>query len=174
VGTYASVPRKGQRPASAAVRYAPYSGRRWRRPLPRCCYQPTPLVTPCFAYYNGSGTTACPQLFPELGPGGGVGPHGASPYDFDRRLRSPGKFPEYYDGSFIFGEFTRDYLREVRLDSRGGIFKINNVLNCGSVNVPPQPPTVPTPERPFDCDAPMDAKFGRDGNFYLLTTATAS
>jgi type 1 glutamine amidotransferase len=128
-----------------------------------------PLGTPCFAYYNGSGTTACPQLFPELGPGGGVGPHGASPYDFDRKLRAAGKFPEYYDGSFIFGEFTRDYLREIRRDSRGEIFKINNALNCGSVNVPPQPPTVPTPERPFDCDSPMDMKFGPDGNFYLLT-----
>jgi cytochrome c len=69
----------------------------------------------------------------------------------------------------MFGEFTRDYLREIRVDSKGGIFKINTALNCGSVNVPPQPPTVPTPERPFDCDSPMDMKFGPDGNFYLLT-----
>ena len=129
----------------------------------------TPLGTPCFAYYNGSGTTQCPQLFPEFGPGGGVGPHGASPYDFDQKSSAPGKFPEYYDGSFIFGEFTRDYLREIRLDSKGEVFKIYNVLNCSGVNVPPQPPTVPTPERPFDCDSPMDMKFGPDGNFYLLT-----
>ena len=77
-----------------------------------------PLGTPCFAYYNGSGATQCPQLFPELGPGGGVGPHGASPYDFDRRSKAAGKFPEYYDGSFIFGEFTRDYLREIRATRR--------------------------------------------------------
>jgi type 1 glutamine amidotransferase len=123
---------------------------------------PTPpataaLGTPCFAYYNGSGATTCPQVFPELGPGGGVGPHGAAPYDFDRRNPNPTKFPEYYDGSFIFGEFTRDYLREIRLDSRGGVLKINNVLNCG------QFPT------PFLCDNPMDLKFAQDGNFYLLT-----
>jgi glucose/arabinose dehydrogenase/type 1 glutamine amidotransferase len=129
----------------------------------------TPLGTPCFAYYNGSGTTACPQLFPEFGPGGGVGPHGASPYNFDKKVDAPGKFPEYFDGSFIFGEFTRDYLREVRLDSKGRVFKLSNVLNCGPVNVPPQPPIPPTPERPFDCDNPMDMKFGPDGNFYLLT-----
>jgi glucose/arabinose dehydrogenase/type 1 glutamine amidotransferase len=130
---------------------------------------PTPLGTPCFDYYNGSGATSCPQLFPEFGPGGGVGPHGASPYDFDRKLEAPGKFPEYYDGAFIFGEFTRDYLREIRLDSKGRVLKISNVLNCSGVTVPPQPPTVPTPERPFDCDSPMDMKFGPDGNFYLLT-----
>ena len=101
-----------------------------------------------------------------LGPGGGVGPHGASPYDFDRKSRAAGKFPEYYDGSVLFGTFTRDYLREIRLDSRGDVFKINNALNCGSVNVPPQPPTVPTPERPFDCDSPIDMKFGPDVLLY--------
>jgi type 1 glutamine amidotransferase len=127
---------------------------------------PALIGTPCFAYYNGSGATTCPQLFPEFGPGGGVGPHGASPYDFDKKLFAPGKFPEYYDGSFIFGEFTRDFLREVRLDSEGQVLKISNVLSCGGVTIPPQPPN---PERPFDCDNPMDMKFGPDGNFYLLT-----
>ncbi len=126
---------------------------------------PIALGTPCFAYYNGSGATTCPQLFPEFGPGGGVGPHGASPYDFDRRLSSAGKFPAYYDGSFIFGEFTRDFLRGIRLDSRGRVLKISNVLNCGS----DQNPLTGTPEQPFLCDSPMDMKFGPDGNFYLLT-----
>jgi type 1 glutamine amidotransferase len=116
-----------------------------------------PLGTPCFAYYNGSGATTCPQLFPELGPGGGVGPHGAAPYDFDRKNRNPTKFPEYYDGSFIFGEFTRDFLREIRLDSKGEVLKISNALNCGQL------------PSPFLCDNPMDMKFAADGNFYLLT-----
>jgi PKD repeat protein/type 1 glutamine amidotransferase len=116
---------------------------------------PTPLGTPCLAYYNGSGGT-CPQLFPELGSGG-VGPHGAAPYDFDPDNPNPTKFPEYYDGSFIFGEFTRDYLREIRLDSQNRIFKINQTLNCGEL---PQP---------FLCDTPMDMKFAKDGTFYLLT-----
>jgi PKD repeat protein/type 1 glutamine amidotransferase len=116
-----------------------------------------PLGTPCFAYYNGSGATSCPQLFPELGPGGGVGPHGAVPYEFDPVNPSPTKFPAYFDGASVFAEFTRDYLREVRLDSQGNIFKINQTLNCGE-----QP-------QPFLCDTPMDIKFGRDGSLYLLT-----
>ena len=90
------------------------------------------------------------------------GPHGAAPYDFDRKLKAEGKFPEYFDGAFIFSEFTRDYLREVRLDSKGRVFKINNVLNCGADQNPS------TPERPFLCDSPMDTKFGPDGNFYVL------
>jgi hypothetical protein len=54
-------------------------------------------------------------------------------------------------------ELTRDYLKEIRLDSRGRIFKINSVLNCGEL---PQP---------FLCDNPMDQMWGPDGNFYLIT-----
>ena len=46
----------------------------------------------------------------------GVGAQGAAPYDYDPANPSTTKFPPYWDGAFIFGEFTRDYLREVRLD----------------------------------------------------------
>lgn len=121
-----------------------------------------PIGTPCFDYYgpNAASTPRCPQLFPELG-NGGVGPHGAAPYDYDPANPSETKFPPYYDGAFIFGEFTRDYLREVRLDSQGRVFKINNALNCGQALV--------TTAFPFECDNPMDMQFGADGSFYLLT-----
>ena len=54
-----------------------------------------------------------------------------------RPTRAPTKFPPYYDGSFILGEFTRDYLREVRLDSQGNVFKINHTLNCGAGAIAP-------------------------------------
>jgi cytochrome c len=123
---------------------------------------PTPLGTPCPEYYaQNPPASTCPQLFPELGPGGGVGPHGASPYHYDPANPSTTKFPPYYDGAFLFGEFTRDFLREIRLDSQNRVFKINEALNCGAA------PTSPT--KPFLCDNPMDQKFGADGNFYLLT-----
>jgi len=117
-----------------------------------------PLGTPCLASYDGSGGT-CPQLFPELGVGG-VGPHGAAKYEFDPDNPSKTKFPPYYDDAVVFGEFTRDYLREIRLDSNGGIFKINNLLNCGAFG---------STLNPFECDNPMDLQFGADGNLYLLT-----
>ncbi|MEU1838505.1 ThuA domain-containing protein [Micromonospora chersina] len=116
--------------------------------------------TPCPESYLSTPTQTCPVLFPELGTGG-VGPHGAAKYDFDPELRSETKFPEYYDGAVFFGEFTRDTLKEIRLDDQGDILKINNVLNCG------QAPT--TPAKPFLCDNPMDMRWGADGNFYLLT-----
>ena len=123
---------------------------------------PTPLGTPCPAYYISDPPGTCPQLFPELGPGGGVGPHGAAPYHFDKRNPNPTKFPAYYDNAIFFGEFTRDYLREIRLDSQGHIFKINDLLTCGDVSAN-------RTLKPFICDAPMDMRWGPDGNFYLLS-----
>ncbi|MFC7495978.1 MULTISPECIES: ThuA domain-containing protein [unclassified Nocardioides] len=123
-----------------------------------------PLGTPCFAYYNGSGTTSCPRLFPELGTGG-VGPHGAAKYSYDPENPDPTKLPPYYDGSVFFGEFTRDMLREIRLDSQGRVFKINNLLDCGGLT----PQRVPQTGNPFECDNPMDLQFDENGHFYLLT-----
>jgi cytochrome c len=123
---------------------------------------PTPLGTPCPAYYTTDPPGTCPQLFPELGPGGGVGPHGAAPYRFDPRNPNPTKFPAYFDGSIFFGEFTRDFLREIKLDAHGRIFKINSLLDCGDVSAD-------RTRFPFVCDAPMDMRWGPDGNFYLLS-----
>jgi len=117
-----------------------------------------PLGTPCLAYYDGSGGS-CPQLFPELFTGG-VGPHGAAKYEYDRRDPSTTKLPPYYDGAVFLGEFTQDTLREVRLDSRNRVFKINSLLDCGQA---------PSSRFPFECDNPMDMQFGPDGAFYLLT-----
>ena len=120
-----------------------------------------PLGTPCLAGYDGSGGT-CPQLFPELGVGG-VGPHGADIYEYDEDNPSEVKFPPYFDGAVILGEFTRDWLREVRLAEDGSIHKINTTLNCGAVS------GNPTALVPFECDNPMDLQFGDDGALYLLT-----
>jgi PKD repeat protein/glucose/arabinose dehydrogenase len=124
--------------------------------------QPVPLGTPCAAAYTQNPPGTCPQLFPELGPGGGVGPHGAAPYRYDPRNPNPTKFPAYYNNSIFFAEFTRDTMREIRLDSQGRIFKINSLLNCGDVSANRN-------LLPFICDAPMDMRWGPDGNFYLLS-----
>jgi PKD repeat protein/glucose/arabinose dehydrogenase len=121
----------------------------------------TPLGTPCPAYYTVDPPGTCPQLFPELLTGG-VGPHGAAPYNYDPRNPNPTKFPAYYDKAIFFGEFTRDFLREIRLDSSGRIFKINDLLSCGDVSANRN-------VRPFICDAPMDMRWGPDGSFYLMS-----
>jgi PKD repeat protein len=123
-----------------------------------------PQGTQCFASYGPGAPAnpvgACPQLFPELFTGG-VGPHGTAPYNYDPMNPNPSKFPPYWDGAWIAGEFTQDTLREVRMDSDGNVLKINNSLPCG--------PVPATPTRPWLCDNPMDMEFGPDGTFYLLT-----
>jgi PKD repeat protein len=130
----------------------------------------TPLGTPCFTFYGpdalttpavpGS-TTSCPRLFPELFTGG-VGPHGAAKYHYDPANPNPLKFPPYYDGSVILGEFTQDTLRELRVDDQNRVFKINSFMPCGAASVANSPFT-------FECDNPMDLQWGADGDFYLLT-----
>jgi PKD repeat protein/type 1 glutamine amidotransferase len=114
--------------------------------------------TPCFAAYGPSPTSPCPQLFPEI-VGTGTAPHNLLKYDFDPDLPST-KFPAYYDEAVFFSEYTRNYLREIRLDSNNRVLKINDLLDCG-----PVPVTRPQ----FECDNPMDMQFGPDGAFYLLT-----
>jgi cytochrome c len=87
--------------------------------------------------------------FPELGTGG-VGPMGGPAYDFDRKSRSPNRWPEYYDGVPLFFEWTRDYVKEFRLDQAGNLAQIIPVL-----------PTI-------IFDNPMSIEFGPDGALYVL------
>ena len=88
-------------------------------------------------------------LFPELGTGG-IGPMGGPAYDYDRRSSSRVKWPEYYDGVPLFYEWTRDWIKEVRLDGSGNVFQINPVLPS------------------FIFNNPMDVEFGPDGALYTL------
>ena len=122
-----------QRSVSRTSATTPRTGRRTPRGTTRASRRTPPLTqpdiwysyndnavppqgTPCFAGYDGSGGT-CPQLFPGMGVGG-VGPHGADSYEYDPDNPSETKFPPYYDGKVFFGEFTRDALKEVVLDSQ--------------------------------------------------------
>jgi cytochrome c len=90
--------------------------------------------------------------FPELGTGG-IGPMGGPAYDFDPR-QTHGKqavaWPEYFDGVPLFYEWTRDYIKEFRLDGAGNVAEINPVLPS------------------FTFDNPMSIEFGPDGALYTL------
>ena len=58
-------------------------------------------------------------LFPELGTGG-IGPMGGPAYDFDSANRSVFRWPAYYNGVPLFYEWTRDYIKEFRLNRANG------------------------------------------------------
>jgi cytochrome c len=87
--------------------------------------------------------------FPELGSNG-VAPMGGPAYHFDRRNRSPNKWPRYFDGVPIFYEWTRDALFEFRLDRRREFSEIRRLL----------------PSLTFQ--NPIDMQFGPDGALYVL------
>ena len=121
--------------------------------------------TPCFDGYNRSPVQPCPLIFPELGQGG-VGPHGATKYEYDPDNPSETKFPPYYDGAVFFAEWTRDYLKEIRLDSDGNVLKINDLLNCGAA--------LATTPFPFECETRWTSSSAPTGTTTCSPTATAS
>ena len=91
--------------------------------------------------------------FPELETGG-IGPMAGPAYQFDRKTtngRNPTAWPAYYDNVPLFYEWTRDYIKEFRLDaSRTEVADINDVLAS------------------FDLQNPIDVEFGPDGSLYVL------
>ncbi len=97
--------------------------------------------------------------FPQLGTGG-IGPMGGPAYDFDSKVQAahPTAWPAYFDGVPLFYEWTRDYIKEFRLDSAGRVSQINPVL-----------PTVgPAHGDQATLDNGMDLEFGQDGSLYTL------
>jgi cytochrome c len=105
--------------------------------------------TPCAGSYLVTPPAACDFTWPVFGTGG-VGPHGGPIYDYDSESTSDTKFPEYYDNSVVFGEFTRDKLFMMRTDGKGNLVGVEQFL----------PGTV--------FDNPMEMEFGPDGSLYVL------
>ncbi len=91
--------------------------------------------------------------FPELGSGGRTA-MGGPVYHYDPSNPSPIKFPAYYDDTAFFYEWTRNYVKELKLDEDGELLQINPFLPGG------------------DYRRPMDMEFGPDGALYVLEYGT--
>ena len=91
--------------------------------------------------------------FPELETGG-IGPMAGPAYQFDAKAARGSKstaWPAYYDNVPLFYEWTRDYIKEFRLDGgRDEVVEINDVLGS------------------FDLQNPIDIEFGPNGSLYVL------
>jgi len=95
--------------------------------------------------------------FPELGTGG-IGPMAGPAYVFDPDRAEPPAWPQYYDGVPLFYEWTRDYIKEFRLNDAGEVAEINPVLDgVGPAN-----------GDDATLDNGMDLEFGPDGALYTL------
>ncbi len=105
--------------------------------------------TPCAGAYLETPPTTCDFKWPVIGTGG-VGPHGGPIYDYDAESTSETKFPEYYQDSVVFGEFTRDKLFMMRTDGKGNLAGVEQFLPG------------------FVFDNPMEMEFGPDGSLYFL------
>ncbi|WP_329091393.1 ThuA domain-containing protein [Streptosporangium sp. NBC_01469] len=89
-----------------------------------------------------------PNSFPELNGGA---PMAGPVYRYDADLQSPVKWPAYWDGKAIFGEWNTNKMFSFQLNEAGNAqIKINQILSSLSFK------------------RPMDIKFGPDGALYLI------
>src|SRR6185369_11578818 len=79
---------------------------------------------------------------------------GGPVYHYQTNLVSPRKLPRYYDNTVFIYEWSRDFIKEVKLDDNGDILKIN--------------PFLPT----FTFNRPIDMDIGPDGAIYMIEWGT--
>ncbi|WP_218135895.1 ThuA domain-containing protein [Nonomuraea jiangxiensis] len=104
-----------------------------------------PPVIPATIWYHYA---ADPQNFPELNGGA---PMGGPVYRSDPDLESDVKWPAYWDGKAVFGEWNNDKVWSFQLDENGTkLVEMNTIL--GSLKF----------------KKPMDMKFGPDGALYMI------
>lgn len=105
-----------------------------------------PPARPAWIWYPYSNSAE----FPELNLGGGRCAMGGPVYHFDPALPSTRKLPAYYDDTVFIYEWSRNWIREVKLDENGDILKIN--------------PFLPS----FTFKRPMEMEIGPDGAIYMI------
>jgi cytochrome c len=92
-------------------------------------------------------------LFPEIGGGGA--PMGGPVYRYDADSTSQNKWPAYYDGKAVFGEWNQNKLYTMQVSADGkSLVDINQLL--------PGMSTI----------RPMDMEFGPDGALYIIEWGT--
>jgi cytochrome c len=87
--------------------------------------------------------------FPEFGDGSATAMAG-DVYHFTPDSTSPGRLPAYFDKTLFIMDWTRNWIREVKLNGNGEVMKINPFLES------------------YDWRRPMDLKVGPDGCLYVL------
>lgn len=104
-----------------------------------------PPAEPAFLYYPYGASSE----FPELGQGGRTACAGPV-YHYSESSKSPTKFPAAFDKTLFIFEWTRNWIKTVRMDE-----------NHNPAGIAPFLPT-----QPFS--RPIDLEFGPDGSLYLL------
>jgi glucose/arabinose dehydrogenase len=92
--------------------------------------------------------------FPELDGSGGRTAMGGPVYHFKSNVNKATKLPAYYDNTLFIWEWSRDYIKEIKIDDDGSVLKIN--------------PFLPS----FAFSRPIDMKIGPDGVIYMIEWGT--
>jgi cytochrome c len=92
--------------------------------------------------------------FPELDGSGGRTAMGGPVYHYKTTVGNFTKLPQYYDNTLFIWEWSRNYLKEVKIDDDGSVLKIN--------------PFLPS----FTFTRPIDIKIGPDGAIYMIEWGT--
>lgn len=92
--------------------------------------------------------------FPELNGTGGRTAMGGPVYHFKTSITKTTKLPAYYDNTLFIWEWSRNYIKEVKMDDDGSVLKINPFLSS------------------FTFNRPIDMKVGPDGSLYMIEWGT--
>jgi len=109
-----------------------------------------PPAQPAWIWYP----YAASSEFPEVGSSGGRCVMLGCIYHYDTNLLSARKLPAYYDNTLLVMEFSRNWMREVKIDASGNVLKINKFLPN------------------FTLNSPIHMKAGPDGALYLIEYGT--
>ncbi|MDB6017906.1 MAG: domain containing protein [Pedosphaera sp.] len=114
-----------------------------------------PPARPAWIWYPYDNSTNFPELNAlGLGASGGRTAMGGPTYYYKTNGTSPHKLSAYFDSTLFIWEWSRNFIKEVKLDDDGSVLKIN--------------PFLPT----FMFNRPMDLKIGPDGLLYLIEWGT--
>jgi glucose/arabinose dehydrogenase/PKD repeat protein len=92
--------------------------------------------------------------FPELNGSGGRTAMGGPVYHFNPNVQNRTKLPSYFDQTLFIWEWSRDYIKEVKIDDDGSPLKLNPFLSS------------------FQFNRPIDLKIGPDGMIYVIEWGT--
>ncbi len=107
--------------------------------------QQLPPAQPALIWYPYGGSTE----FPQVGTGGRTAMAGPV-YQYESGLASSAKLPDYYDDTLFIYEWSRNWVKEVKLDDSGEILAINDFMPGLELN------------------RPMDMEVGPDGAIYMI------
>jgi cytochrome c len=123
-----------------------------------------PVVQPDVWYSYNPSDTLFPELFENAVGGNGIGPMAGPAYQFESGNPSQFKWPSYYNGQPLFYEWSRDYVKEMRLNKPNG----GRLTDIRQVNIPQAPTFIVPGTDDHPVDNPMDMEFGPDGALYTI------